>query len=86
LAVLDGETGVLLPPDSDGEAIAAVIRDLIGAPERYRAMRKAARAFALSEFNWESVAGRMASEILRAGGPPAKAGGYGAARGSSGGS
>jgi glycosyltransferase involved in cell wall biosynthesis len=56
--VLDGETGVLVPP-RDPEALAGAIGRLLVDPER-RAMLAAAAANRLSEFTIEAVARRFA--------------------------
>jgi glycosyltransferase involved in cell wall biosynthesis len=56
--VLDGETGVLVPP-RDPEALAGAIGRLLVDPER-RAMLAAAAANRLSEFRIEAVARRFA--------------------------
>jgi len=56
--VLDGETGVLVPP-RDPEALAAAIGHLLVDPER-RAMLAAAAANRLSDFGIDAVARRFA--------------------------
>ena len=61
-AVVDGETGLLVPPD-DSDALAQAIVSLLGDPERRRAMGEAARERVLSEFTWRHVAERFLSAI-----------------------
>jgi glycosyltransferase involved in cell wall biosynthesis len=56
--VLDGETGVLVPP-RDPEALARAIGHLLVDPER-RAMLAAAAANRLSDFRIDAVARRFA--------------------------
>ncbi len=53
--VKDGESGVVLPKDSPPEAYAAVIRDLIEAPEAYYALCERARARYERELNWKAA-------------------------------
>ena len=50
-AVVDGETGRLVPPD-DPAALAAAVAELLGDPERARAMGRAARRRAEELFDW----------------------------------
>jgi glycogen synthase len=67
--VVPGETGILVPFEAEGggsaeprnpeeysRALAAAINELIGAPERRRAMGKAARARVLAHFSWRHIA------------------------------
>jgi glycosyltransferase involved in cell wall biosynthesis len=57
--VLEGETGLLVPPD-DPAALAAAVNALLGDPERTRVLGEAGRARAKAEFSVE----RMARETL----------------------
>jgi glycosyltransferase involved in cell wall biosynthesis len=56
--VLDGETGLLVPPGDEG-ALAGAVIDLLGDPHRRSAMGKAARARVEAHF----TAQRMADEV-----------------------
>jgi glycogen synthase len=55
--VVDGETGVLLPPN-DPQAIAAAVRDLGKDPERAARLGAAGRRRVEAEFSWERIAAR----------------------------
>ncbi len=61
-AVLDGETGLLVPPD-DADALSQAITGLLGAPARLRALGEAARERVLGEFTWRRVAERFLRAI-----------------------
>jgi glycosyltransferase involved in cell wall biosynthesis len=53
--VVDGETGLLVPPEDPAalaEALAALIRD----PERRRALGSAAREYAVARYDWRACA------------------------------
>jgi alpha-maltose-1-phosphate synthase len=67
--VVPGETGILVPFDAEGgasaeprdpdaysRALASAINELMGAPERRRAMGKASRARVLANFSWKHIA------------------------------
>ena len=55
--VVDGETGLLVPPDDAARLTEAVVA-LLGNPTRARAMGEAGRARALEEFSVERMAER----------------------------
>jgi glycosyltransferase involved in cell wall biosynthesis len=55
--VLDGITGILVPPRSP-EALAAAILDLVGNAERRHAMGEEARRLVVREYTWEIIAKR----------------------------
>ena len=55
--VLDGETGILVPP-ADEPALAAAIVDLLKDPARRRAMGRAGRARTIVAFSDEAMVGR----------------------------
>lgn len=63
--VVDGETGLLVPPD-DAEALAAAILRLLGGPEEARRLGDAGLARARSEFSVERMAGRTLAVYERA--------------------
>lgn len=56
--VVDGETGLLVPP-RDADAMAAAILDLVATPERARALGAAGRARARAEYSIELTAARL---------------------------
>ena len=53
--VVDGETGLLVPPE-DSYALAAALNELARNPERAEAMGRAGRERAVTQFSWTSVA------------------------------
>ena len=53
--VVDGETGLLVPP-GDATALADAINELVAAPERARAFGEAGRGRAVDEFRWDRIA------------------------------
>lgn len=61
--VLDGVNGHVLPLEANGEAYAAVIRDLISDRDRYRAMVMRSRDMFEKEMNWDRW-GRNVRTIL----------------------
>lgn len=68
-AVLDGETGLLVPPD-DEDALAAAIAEALGSPDRARALGEAGRARARAGFSLRRMVGELADlyEEVAAGG------------------
>jgi glycosyltransferase involved in cell wall biosynthesis len=54
-SVVDGVTGVLVPP-RDAGALARAVRDLLADPARRRACGAAARRRALARYSWQGVA------------------------------
>jgi glycosyltransferase involved in cell wall biosynthesis len=54
--VLDGRTGLLLPPDCPDDALAAAVRDLLADPDRLARYGAAGRERVLERFTWERVA------------------------------
>lgn len=58
--VLDGETGILVPPH-DGEALAAAIEHLVRNPNALRVLGRGARQRVINEFSWAAVAKRSLS-------------------------
>jgi glycosyltransferase involved in cell wall biosynthesis len=59
-AVLDGDTGVLVPP-RDAEALASAILGLASAPDRARAMGRRARRYVRERYEWSHCVVRMES-------------------------
>ena len=55
--VVDGRTGLLVPPRAP-DALAAAMRAMVEAPERRRRMGRAAALRARSRYDWATVAGR----------------------------
>jgi glycosyltransferase involved in cell wall biosynthesis len=60
-AVIDGETGVLVPP-RDAESLATAILGLASAPDRARAMGRRARRHVQERYEWSNCVFRM--EVL----------------------
>jgi starch synthase len=58
--VVDGETGLLVPP-ADPTALARAVNELVADRERASAMGKAGRRRAVEEFSWRAVAERTAA-------------------------
>jgi glycosyltransferase involved in cell wall biosynthesis len=56
--VVDGETG-LVAPYADGEAWGSALAELIGDPERRRAMGEKGRRRAMEEFCWSAIVDRI---------------------------
>lgn len=61
--VLDGETGLLVPP-GDAVALAATLERLLADPVRARAMGARGRARVAARFRWEQVADRLEGALL----------------------
>ena len=59
--VVDGDTGLLVPPDAGAPGLAAAIAALLDDPERRRTMGQAGRARVLKEFTLESMVGKTAA-------------------------
>jgi len=53
--VLDGKTGILVPP-TDTQALADAIMELLGNEPRRRAMTEAGREHVIKRFGWEAIA------------------------------
>jgi alpha-maltose-1-phosphate synthase len=65
--VVDGETGLLVPPD-DPASLAVALNELARDPERAAAMGRAGRERAVAEFDWSTIAARTAelyAELVR---------------------
>lgn len=70
-AVLDGETGLVVPPEDDAAAAAAIQRLLDDAPLRQR-LAQGAREAAVHRFNWDRVVRDtldFAAQCVRGAGP-----------------
>jgi alpha-maltose-1-phosphate synthase len=68
--VVDGETGLLVPPE-EPDALAAALNELARDPERAEAMGRTGRERAISEFDWTAIAAQTAAlyaEIAPTGG------------------
>ena len=63
--VLDGRTGLLLEPPVTAENLAAAIESLLKDRERYLEMRKQAREYAMTHFQWDRIGDRIAGEVRR---------------------
>jgi starch synthase len=61
--VVEGETGLLVPPE-DPAALAAAINELVADPDRARTLGEAGRRRAVEEFGWERIA-RQTAELYR---------------------
>jgi alpha-maltose-1-phosphate synthase len=65
--VVDGETGLLVPPE-DPASLAVALNELARDPERAAAMGRAGRERAVAEFDWSAIAARTAelyAELVR---------------------
>jgi alpha-maltose-1-phosphate synthase len=65
--IVDGETGLLVPPD-DPASLAVALNELARDPERAAAMGRAGRERAVAEFDWSTIAARTAelyAELVR---------------------
>jgi len=58
-AIVDGETGLLVPPD-DPEALARAVMELLDNPDRARTMGTAGRKRVEADLNWSAVSRRIA--------------------------
>jgi glycosyltransferase involved in cell wall biosynthesis len=63
--VVDGETGLLVPP-REPQALANALERLAGNPELRRRMGAAGRAFVAAHYRWEDNAAQMAKLYQRA--------------------
>jgi glycosyltransferase involved in cell wall biosynthesis len=70
--VVDGETGLLVPPD-DPEALAGAVNELLDDPERGQALGAAGRARALAEFSVTRMADRTLAVYATALSSPSEA-------------
>ena len=61
--VVDGETGILIDPPGDVQAVAAAIRGCLEDPARTASMRANARRRSLTHFSWDAVGDQMADII-----------------------
>jgi glycosyltransferase involved in cell wall biosynthesis len=61
-AILDGVTGLLVPPD-DPVSLARAMSEMLRDPERAAAMGRAARARILRECTWDHAAARIAERL-----------------------
>jgi len=66
-AVIDGETGVLVPPD-DPRALTRAIESLLGAPDRRERLGARGAALVRERFTWASVAERYLAVLESAAG------------------
>ena len=64
-AVVDGETGVLVPP-LDYSAMASALIELLRDERRRLALGEGGRRRALAEFNWTDISSRYAEALLNA--------------------
>jgi phosphatidylinositol alpha-1,6-mannosyltransferase len=69
-AVVDGETGLVIDPPEDVEAVADAIASLLGDPERARALGQAARRRVEAELTYDALASRLGEALDVHGAPP----------------
>jgi phosphatidyl-myo-inositol dimannoside synthase len=65
LAVVDGETGALVP-ERDATALATALAALLADPARRRALGRAGRRRAVAELTWDAVAARYRDAYAQA--------------------
>jgi phosphatidylinositol alpha-1,6-mannosyltransferase len=63
-AIVDGQTGVLVPPD-DPAALASAVSELLADPARCRQMGDTARARILRECTWDHAAAKITARLAR---------------------
>jgi glycosyltransferase involved in cell wall biosynthesis len=63
--VIDGTTGVLLEPPVTAEQVAAAIESLLTERTCYAGMRRAARQYAMENYQWDRIGDVMAGEMRR---------------------
>ena len=61
--VRNGENGICLPLDSDAEAFADAIQEIVNSPEKFKQMKKRAEEIFIEELNWP-VFGNKVAEII----------------------
>ncbi|MEM8599754.1 MAG: glycosyltransferase family 4 protein [Bacteroidota bacterium] len=61
-AIVDGETGLLVPPD-DADALATALRRLLGDPALRERLGASGRARVLNRFTWDHVADHVFAEL-----------------------
>jgi glycosyltransferase involved in cell wall biosynthesis len=64
-AVIEGQTGQLLPQDAGPEQYAAVIADLVNSGDRFTALRRSSRRVYDERFTWEAWGHRLADQTAR---------------------
>ena len=68
-AVVDGETGLVIDPPEDVQAVADAIASLLADPQRARAFGQAARRRVEGELTYDALAARL-GEALGVNGSP----------------
>lgn len=68
-AVLDGETGLVLPHPADPVEAARAIGALLSDPAEAKRQGQAARQRAMAEFSYDVLAGHLADALLKVSGP-----------------
>jgi glycosyltransferase involved in cell wall biosynthesis len=63
--VVDGITGLLLDQPASADSVTEALQSLLGAPERVKMLRLAARDRALKQFSWNTIGNELATEILQ---------------------
>ena len=63
--VVDGITGLLLDQPASADSLTEALQSLLGAPERVKMLRLAARDRALKQFSWNTIGNELATEILQ---------------------
>ena len=62
-AVVDGETGLVVDPPEDVQAVAGAIDSLLADPERARALGQAARRRVEAELTYDALAARLGDAL-----------------------
>ena len=63
-SVIDGESGLLLPPGDTAEGFARAVRQLLEYPAEYERLSSGARTFYERSANWQTAGSQLVNEML----------------------